>query len=789
MVGALAHDTSSEIQRIQLVEFQEDGMVEEPEIPNADPILDYLKVGSDGLLNDVKGFLERPVVIKTFDWTTSQQKLESLLASAVNLPNNWCGIPMILEKLRGFRYLRCDFVFKIQINAQPFNAGMLMAYFEPFKTQQEFTPSNIQTLSGRTGYRNTKMNLQRSTAINHRVPFMMPFSHFQLNDAIGLLGDFDVCVYSALTGTSDADGTVWVHAENIDIQMPTGLPPFDFPNPGKARGRAQSAVESVMKTEKESSDGTLSGTLSNVASIAKPFGDVPVIGDIAKPVSWAADAASGVASLFGFSKPADEAFDTTVTPQYIKNMANYDGDAKTKPLGLAAANAVAIPQGVYGTSDDEMAIATIVKDPIFLDSFTMSKDQNVDTQLWAWPVRPQTCRTRTGAGGSIYRENTRLSFLSESFKFWRGGLKFHVEIVKTVFHSGRIRIFYVPGLYIPIATDVDVDKCYSRIIDFRDTTEFEFTVPYVNNAPWSLIWETGGVQEANPTGYLFVQVLNALRNPTTASDSIEFMVSISADSDFQFGYMTDENQWFLADHALTNRGPAQSSDLFPASRMEGLNPNQIALGEAISSLRQCLKRYAPYPTLLPVPTLDAEAWKVRPYLESSGSSNVDNFASVFNKWAAMYRCYSGSMRVMLAQPARSESVPQTVGVTLDLLGSSILDNPDNYFSAYATSLFKSIYGAPRQNAFLDMEKAVEFDIPFYQRWPFLPTQLAQMKTYDPDSDARQSFVPYNHGTALIVDNKAELEVFRHIGEDFNFGYLVGAPVTYRNPTFKEVLTR
>jgi len=799
------------IRQQETVRFEEDGVVASLELPSITPINDYLSTANDGLVNDIVGFLSRPIPLEGIVW----KETDSVGAELINpsfaqpgneLPRTWIDIPMINQKLQGFTFLRCDFRVRVQFNAQPFNAGRVVLWFSPFTINMPHTNNQVTSTShfgGITGYRHVDLDLSTSTAAELVIPYVGLVSHYNTITHRSLIGSFRCTVYSKLSsGASESqtsvDGTVWISAENIDLQMPTGLV---MP--------AIRVVEGQMKKEKEQpAKGTIESIASTTSTIAAAVGRIPGLAEIANGVQWAADAVAGVAGMFGWSRPTDPSFATIVQPSLVRHMTNFNGDTKSKPLGLDARNEICVPYHAFATKDDEMALATILQKPVYVDRFTMDQTQISGTTIWRWPVVPSACTKKIAASpyepGLIFF-HTFASYLSRIFGFWRGALRYHFKVVKTNFHSGRIRVFFVPMAELGSdVTMIDFNKCYNQIFDIRDTAEFEFEVPYVSNTLWKKLDHSistivpSAVSYDRPTGMIYVQVLNQLRNPSIASNTIEFLVETSCGEDFQYAFLTESDvvKPMMISHEqfeghitssdsdrYVRRVSGQMQSFFESKKMKDYNPNILGMGEAITSLRQCLKRYGRYKAILPAVTA-GNLNMIRPY---DTNDNFQNFISVeldqsgpvdglYNYVSYLYRMVSGSMRMMFV-PA----------------GTTLVDFPDVRLRPYTTDMhsitqttFETVQpitdwpgienSAPLVKYIPYIEGTLEIDVPFYQEIPVQMTAVGEPIAADPEVVGAEQ--PYNYGTEIGISNSMDCEVYRSIGEDFSFGYNIGAPLGY-----------
>ena len=796
-------------QQQEVTTFHEDGEVghEQRVQPTRTP-RKLTKDAQDRLVNDVKGFLSRPVEMKNFTWAASTGSLGTLWT--VDLPSEWLQIQMVQEKLKGFRYLRCDFVIKIQVNAQAFNAGRMLAVFEPLWSQNTWQPSSTYSLQGLTGYRRVDLDLADTTAVEIRIPFFGTMSHYDLLLGFGTAGRLFGEVYSPLTGSTDVEGTVWCWAENIDITMPTGVP-LVFPTGVASSDRfitrlaqaelqagdeaaddiaefASSSAGAGGQAKERARRGTIETIAKTTKKVCRALGAIPLIGQAFTYAAWGAQGLELLAHSFGWSKPADPEFTKLYVPSVQRQMANYDGDSKAKHFGLSSRNDVDIPHDVYGTHDDEMALATILSHSTFMDFFTMTGAQTTNTLLWKWPADPTACKKATYTGpahAGIVSFNTYPSYMSNFALMWRGSLKYCVKIVKTKFHSGRIRVVFAPGA--TLATDpstLDINKMYSKVYDLRECNEFDFSVPFTWNAPWKRFGNatpTTALTDEVPQGMVYVFVVNKLLNPDTAASQIEFLVETSVGEDFQLAYPgirpTGIKVIDRAENipAPTVTGTLQAGEqIYPANDLPGIDPNALAVGEVFTSLRQLCKRYhlmtnglaKDVGTISPFSTITSA-----PAVQTNLDYLFDDVQDIYTFVSTLYRFYSGPMRVMLTTQNNTTSSRFSIIPTGSKPAVSVpVLNPS-----------PPGMGFPEHVWFKQLEPAVEFEIPFYQPFLALPTDVGYPAEASYDNvGAVYTRLPCDL-TGTMLTSEAAIpatdNVYRQLGERFTFGYLLGPPTT------------
>lgn len=731
----------------------------------------YSRAADDGLTNSVIDFLARPMNYVNFTWPLSGVAGARLDNS--NFPSTLLARPMIAQKVAGFRYFRATLVVRLQVNAQPFNAGRLILAWFPFQNSQTVVPSNESHFGGLTGYRHVDLDLSDSTSVELRVPYMSPLTHTDLITGFGEMGSVQVIIYSALTGGADVFAGMWAHFEDVSLEMPTGVPPFAYSSTKygpKALDAQINIPASVQKNERKAGD--LETMFTAQTNLINKMGGIPFVGEALSSLSWFTNAASGVAAIFGWSKPTNPAFETPMSIRFVRNYANYDGATLAKPMGLDSHNSIIRPSGTTGTDEDEMALSTILQKPVYMDRFDWATSSPTGTVLWKWPIHPSSCISSISTGTTVVRENTYLSYMADLFKFWRGSINYHFKIVKTNFHSGRLRFILAPGADILALGPVDLDKCYTQVVDIREGTSFDINIPFLSNRMFDELQTAVNITPARlnrgvPTAVLYVEVLNELRAAGLAASFIQVLVETSAGEDFQFAFMERDTRASVLEVLPTMKILDAQSKFFPSVDVPTYMPNAVSMGEAIVSVRQMLKRYC---QISENPTLDIDSGYalLRPYTESSTDATVTD---IYSYLSHIYRLRSGGLKLFIANNTDMPSalVPYTFGLVAPDASIGI----GNWIVVVAGTWLETIGTAFAK--FFGLEDCLELDIPWYQQFPILPTGVGKIPNR-PSHSTDPNKIPNNSGTQVIYP-AGKFNVSRAIGEDFAFGYLIGPPLS------------
>lgn len=563
----------------EIVHFSSEGV-----IPSTTAVPDIVNLSTDYLamttreerIHTIKDFLSRPVIISTGMWS-SATATETQLYTA-NFPEVLIANSMYEEKLRGFVGLRATLVIKVQVNSQPFQQGRLMLQYFPYA---QYMPNRValvnSTLQGRSGCPRTDLDLSVGTEIEMRIPYVSPHVYYNLITGQGSFGAIYLVVYSKLedqvTGTGAVEYTVWAHLEDVDVQYPTGANVFTGSAPNfvsvgqqmsegkfteadmrelwnkKTYSRKPDKIFAQVASElKEMKDqGTISKGVGQVSEGLRTMSKIPVLGNIFTRPAWISAQASNIFRMLGFSKPTTQGLPCESKLRGQNRMANFDGADTSHKMALSAQNEIETKSGLAGTSADEMDLSHVLSIPNFWDRFSWTTTDGTNTVLWDNYVTPFKVKPYSSTILDRYR-CTHMGYVANSHGYWRGSIVYTFKFVKTQFHSGRLRISFIPFYFNNVISTgtPDVSRTQKVIVDLRTSTEVSFTVPYVSSRPWMFCTRpesrwlgTSNVLMYNAvTGIVRVEVLNQLVAANNVFQAIDAIVEVSGGPDLTFAAPT-----------------------------------------------------------------------------------------------------------------------------------------------------------------------------------------------------------------------------------------------------------
>lgn len=552
----------------------------------------------------ISDFLAKPQLLGHVSWTTSQgQNVEIFSNSPEDALNTF---DVYIQKIKGFNLVRGTAVLRYVLNAEPFHAGKLIASFIPVANQLASYKFRNLCLNQKTQQPCVEIDCRDAVGVM-KIPYIAPTDYYEPKaDTIGW-GLATLSVLSPLaTGSSGSNNvkvSIFIHFEDFELAAP--IYP-QGPTAPKMRPRPKRAVEvSIQDREaKIMETGTISAALLVASDVADRLLDIPVLSAFAEPASWVMRGLAHVASWFGWSKPNINPTQNVASRRLVPFMGNATGSTSAPKLALYHDNAVDVMPHMAGNGMDEMSFDFLKIRKAFCQRFTMTTSNPVDYNLYLTTVTPLTAReqiTVVGSSKTITANSyAPFGYVSRHFRYWRGGLRMHVKIAKTDYHSGRIAVVYSPSTAGALSPPSNATASYSmrEIIDIRGKSEFVLDLPYLINTPYVSLAET--------IGEVKIFVLNELRAPETVAQSIEFLVYWSACEDFEVE-VSGSSVASPAAGAPTRtlpyfpQGGAQQADAnqevinevvgnYPSPSFD-LEPARTCMGEVFTSVKQLLNRY------------------------------------------------------------------------------------------------------------------------------------------------------------------------------------------------------
>lgn len=516
--------------------------------------------------HSVISFLRRPQLLSSFRWQSSALRSQNLFVptgtgqNGLMIPSGLIRRPMLRNKLDGFTSFKATAVIRLQLNAQKFQCGRLLMAAAPMPQalghRKDFAFYHVAQAQN---LNHVQMDIAKDTEVTLRVPFISPYSCYDLISGKQNWGEIRILVYSPLSsvGSTCLQCVVYGHFEDIELGAPTSGEMAEaqsgkFPRSsrlaeatGKFTGAAATLGSELLRT-----------TLDGVTPLVKAG-----------------------ASAMGWSKPILAKPSQVVLNRPTEGFAHMDGVDHSLVLAMTAGNAVDAIPNLVGTGIDETDFHRLKRIPQMISVFQYSDnivvpDGNLPTcpgpngipvnqLLWQCAVSPScnipACnRIRVPEGDGVvnpynlvWKQPTTLNYITAPFLQWTGSLVYTFKFVKTDYHSGRVEISFHPFVnnLDPRTVADRMDYVYRTVVDLRDNSEVSVTVPYISPQVWKRV--STFLDPVNPdppapgrqldviTGMLAVRAItplicaNAIISPT-----IEVLVEMRAGDDFEVSIPT-----------------------------------------------------------------------------------------------------------------------------------------------------------------------------------------------------------------------------------------------------------
>jgi hypothetical protein len=572
-------------------------------------------------------------------------------------------------------------------------------------------------------------------------------------------------------------------------------------------------------------DGPVSSVASAVADAAGDLKRIPVIGVFARATEIGARAAGAIASLFGFSKPAEIKDAVIVRNTPFASMATSDGADTTTKLTVTRKQEICVDPRTAGDPvlEDQLSITHLAGIESWLTSFDWNPSDDTNKWLFTMPVTPGLRRKTTNI-----QQNTPMSYLAWMFREWSGSIKVRFVIPAAKFSQGKIAIVYDPHDFAGTTSDT-YNTNYTEIVDISETRDFEVIIPWQQKEPYKICshffndqWKFDGtayLAEAN--GTIGVRVLNTLVQPDDAS-YLNIQVFVSACDDIEFVnpsnwnhnniYFTDEivltgsgeKVYLVSESNVVEHGSSATDEQPPeedAPTFEGVSTtlgtspsvthlkSSVFYGERVGSLRQLVKRYCPERTFYfdVAGTADSAfkvSWSQMPfwYKPAAKGTGIDGVhgtvvaTSYLSMVVPMFAGWRGGIRrkIMCNDAATTMRVGRYAEPGGDYGVQTEYPMLSTSYQSTQAEMFNSLSSFSTGGALTnDNMRALEFEIPYAQSFRF------SLSRQQDNANSFGNYRPLGNKFDLCTNVKGEqnayLSCFVAAADDFQVFGFTGVP--------------
>lgn len=734
----------------------------------------------------LKGFLQRPYNVIEKDWASSDEFSAKLID--LSIPDALFNIRPIARKLANFRYFRAGLRIGVRINGTKFHYGKLLACWRPSHKNSGMDPANDNVLHA-SCYPHAIMSATENQVTELIVPYCLPSKYIDMKYPERYeMGALQIYVLNPLHIGNEVPPnvsvSVFLNFENVEF---AGLSAYVLLP--KAQGAVKEAVQ-------KSSRGIISGVSEGVSTVAGAIKTIPIFSGSAGLVERIANSIGTLARSYGFCKPSDL---TNWAPRILRNwnLSHSHGLENAPMLGLDPGNMISPAYDIVGSHPDEMRLDHLFRTPSLIETF-LWKD---DTKYFALDVHPMYNFTKDGVDadgrqGTIFYP-TVLSWAAMPFLYWRGSLKYCIQVTASAFHSGRLRISWEPDEIASVDPgDVYMNDGANRVnhvMDIQTETEYYLTVPYLHAEPWLTT-----ADKIKSNGKLYIETINHITHPEKPVPPIYINIWIAGGDDFQVAYAT---QTFLG------------RDLYASVKAQGLTRDQmrdnsydpilkeaqysiddhITMGEIVTHVKDVIARPSP---LMDIPLTKTDATYVNtvnaaylipnfPVIGSMARSDIDrNFRTYLTHYMALFRYIRGSItyKVITRDGSRTTQNGATIvnGGPLKIQSGSIQPARITQNDARPISVINLTGNTGRTIVNMQQSSNLEGTIPFYSRFYSYITSYKKGVVFANSMPAAKVSI-FTEAYATTKENlflPPVATVYHSAADDLILGFQVGPPALF-----------
>lgn len=743
----------------------------------------------DGIPRTLTGcedFLGKPVIIAAGLWATTDVVNATLAGASINkaiFPQAW------LDKLIGFRFMRGTVKFRLVLNCNPFQSGKLILTCAPALATERIVAAR-RIRAGKTQLPNVEIDCRDSEAIIEW-PYISQYNFYNLfvaSDPPSDWGSYQLSVLSPLVtgsgGSLNCDWTLYMSMHNVELAVPI------CPQ-GKGPRKTRRAPSKTIGTE---DTPKISDGLRALGTIAAASEQIPLLSSVARPAAWVLRTGANLASSLGWSKAAMESNPSPIQRSFARYMCNSDGTDANPVLALNHDSALTTTTQFSITDEDEHSFKFLLSRSAFITQATWATTDAVNTAVLSLDISPATLYEQAtvtlGVNSALINQGPPIHYLSQFFRYWRGGVEIMIKMVKTDYHTGRLQISYTPSNVAAVTSpNVSTTGVFAirEIVDIKTGSEICLTIPYMHSTNWTSTSEY--------LGQLDIRVVNVLRVPETASSQIVLLVYARAAPDFEYAAPMVPAYGSFKPAYITQGRDLECAAIGDTS-VSSLTTNfsQLSMGESVTSVKQFLNRYSlvnvpTVPTLVNSETLQFWPWAIGfAYGDAATSTalgtpiNGDAFSSLVH----LYGYYRGGARVLLrTTPLVTSTAGQLNAVTVSnvtwQLASYTTKNPiqagDINFGGGGNqnSLFQKLAGLTSFSVQDGGPQIAGGVLPYYCN-----THMSRLEYFRSDTTIG-GCMPINDGQPQSVMNFTSFQgftnyaLYRSFPDDFQLIFFLGTP--------------
>uniref|UniRef100_F1KPM8 Genome polyprotein n=1 Tax=Ascaris suum TaxID=6253 RepID=F1KPM8_ASCSU len=671
-----------------------------------------------------------------------------------------------------FVYWKGDVELTVQINGNPFQQGLLFVYFYPLNVAGDRLPQvswpSIEHVTLQPGVMNSS---------TFRIPYRFPspvmlIQKTNMNDVQEYdLGTVCIGVMSRLR---------CVENESVTVTLYVRYPNSSFHNP-----RPRVSTDQVFRAQGSSQSTLTNNYVYDIKDVAGTLGIS----------SSNADTGQHVSGSLGLEMPLDNpplASGSIPMAPTFSGMSRSMGLEPTVPLALNPIEADRYHKGLFDPK--EQTVQFLLSRPFLAKSIEWNVNQSAGQKLWTMDFNSLL--------GGQFDGKTQIGTCAavlNMFHYWRADLHIRFHVIKTSYHTGRVRLTVAYDCEKPTAAEST--SYFNKVFDFTELDEGEMTIPYMATTEFRRTLDNHrdrlpNYRETYGVATLTLFVVNPLKLlTTTVPNTVDILVYCWLENavvsvpralvPIRSMYHTTSLSASLKgtksdDEGFRAQGP------FPEVREEPSQPDRLSIGKKfeyrVANVLDLARRMIPLDI---ANALDSASFSTI----SSVIGGVPPNACALRVFPAsligvFYAGWAGTLRYRIFMPGTQAIYHQVLFVPVPMWVSRSRPFPIADVSAVAfapsaivhsttsplaTATLIGAYGgilAPNEmlapmSTFKDW---IDVSVPFRSTFSFLLMPLTTA-----NGDISESFTETFPGSLAFGYSLQKFRIFQSVGDDFDFG--------------------
>lgn len=476
---------------------------------------------------DFSRILNKPFRVGSFNWTTSNTKFTPILN--LSIPSTFLnGLPCGSALRAPFEVAalyRANVKMIFQVSGTPMHQGTIILAAVPKATASNDSGGDVQArMSTYMSAPHTFLYANGSSSVNLEVPFYANTKYLYTEvkgDTISFdshYGDYANVVGIVVnplspptSGSTSLSITAYVVFESAEFYIPHSDVEFVSPSFEAQSGILTNLVDMAQSKAKEV-------TSDFIDSCRTVFRDYTGLHNNNNPYV-----------------PQKN----LLTERNLMN--TVDSNTLLEKLDPFSNFTRVVDQPIFETSQDEMLVNYVLSKPQYLGTFDVAVGTAPGKVLWSRPITPFQ-EVNVSAGNSVF--SAPISILSLLSKYWRGGLKIHIQSNMSNFHFCKLAIArdYSPTYesITKVPKFADISNLLVSNLEFSGGGQVQtIDMPYMSIFD-QLELTTDWIMNAICHGMYYVYLDQPLVTNGSVSNTVSFNVYISVNDDFQlYGYSTN----------------------------------------------------------------------------------------------------------------------------------------------------------------------------------------------------------------------------------------------------------